>query len=397
MTNAIPRQILINQMTHVPYSKASTIAMLNTLYPPAIALAPTRQLTPAVLTAQRSSFFRYIQSVEKNGNGVLRSLQHQGQRTPAEKTGWPSVRESIEKYLRAGNSLIDECVKIPGPEYFPPEQTRPDDRADSGVSFRSAHRPSTRCSASSRPSTGGSMTSERAKLDLYAEKSLPLPPPPPVPSLPSIPTSPRSRDAGVPGPPRKKTALEKMMRGILVWRDNKELIGNENGMKTRAVKKMKSSGALRSRSGSGVNVSFEITEEQRQRLIYEAQKEKEKQSPTIRKMPSASSIDDLKTMEAPEARSEESGSVQGRHSPTKTKSTRPIGGFEALEPHQEDENRYTKARKSVRKMQSTNSVGLRSRSVSPLVEEPFNLSEQQRKRLISESKREPSTRRGVAS
>lgn len=346
-------------MKRTPFSKASTIAMLNTLYPPTVASGPTRQLAPAILTSQRGAFFRYIQAVEKNGNGVLRSLEHQGQRTTDEKNGWPSVRDAIDKYLRTSNSVIDECVKVTGPEYFFPtnQKIRPDDRADSAISFRSVNPHSASGSVgsvgsvgslSSRPSTGTSGSSERRAADPYAEKSLP-----PAPRIPSnLPPGSRSHDAHVMGPPRKRTALERMMRGILVWREDKEAQLDEKTERMRTVKKTKSSGALRSRSGSGTKEPFEITEEQRQRLIYEAQKEKNSRTPSVQKMSSASSIN--------ESQASESSSPK---------------------PQMETDSQKSTAGKAVRKMQSSTAVGLTGRSERAAAEEPFELSEQQRKRL----------------
>lgn len=344
-------------MKRIPFSKASTIAMLNTLYPPTVASGPTRQLAPAILTSQRGAFFRYIQAVEKNGNSVLRSLEHQGQRTTDEKNGWLSVRDVIDKYLRTSNSVIDECVKVTGSEYFiPPNQkTRPDDRADSAISFRSVNPHSAGGSVgsvssvgslSSRPSTGTSGSSERRAPDPYAEKSLP-----PAPHIASnLPPDAHSHDAHVMGPPRKRTALEKMMRGILVWREDKDAQPYENSERVRTVKKTKSSGALRSRSGSGTKEAFEITEEQRQRLIYEAQKEKKSRAPSVQKMSSTSSINDSRGTESPE-------------------------------PQMGKDNRKLAAGKTVRKMQSKPAVGLTGRSESAAAEEPLELSEQQSKQL----------------
>lgn len=346
-------------MKRTPFSKASTIAMLNTLYPPTVASAPTSQLAPAVLTSHRSAFFRYIQAVEKNGNGVLRSLEHQGQRSTDEKNGWPSVRDTIDKYLCTSNCVIDECVKVTGPDYFTPtnQKVRLDDRADSAISFRSVNPHSASGSVgsvgsagslSSRPSTGTSGGSERRATDPYAAKSLP-----PAPRIVSnLPPDAHSHDSHVMGPPRKRTALEKMMRGILVWREDKDAQSHEKSERARTVKKTKSSGALRSRSGSGgTKDPFEITEEQRQRLIYEAQKEKNSRAPSVQKMSSASSINDLRATDSPE-------------------------------PQMETDKRKLSAGKTVRKMQSKPAVGSTGRSESAAaVVEPFELSEKQRKRL----------------
>ena len=72
-----------------PFSKANSIAMLNTLYPPTTATPPT-------------------QGVEKNGKDLLRNLEHQNKR-PGDENGWAFLRETLDKYLRTANGVIEEC------------------------------------------------------------------------------------------------------------------------------------------------------------------------------------------------------------------------------------------------------------------------------------------------
>ena len=98
-------------MRLTPFSKANCIAMLNTLYPPSLIEAPTRQLTTTILDSQRDAFFKYIRAVEKSGKSVLSNLENQSRR-PQEENGWPVVREIVDKYLRAANSIIEECFAV---------------------------------------------------------------------------------------------------------------------------------------------------------------------------------------------------------------------------------------------------------------------------------------------
>ena len=98
-------------MRLTPFSKANCIAMLNTLYPPSLVEAPTRQLTTTILDSQRDAFFRYIRAVEKSGKSVLSNLENQSRR-PQDENGWPVVREIVDKYLRAANSIIEECFAV---------------------------------------------------------------------------------------------------------------------------------------------------------------------------------------------------------------------------------------------------------------------------------------------
>ncbi len=148
--------------------------MLNTVYPPAMIpniqfVQPTHQLTPAILSAQRNGFFRYITAVEKNGTAILKSLISQGQR-PGEETGWPSVRETMDKYLRMANGVIDECFEITGKDSvqspisstFSGTETEDEKqrrKVDSGISFTSSSNRGSVQSHQTRPSTSSSINS----------------------------------------------------------------------------------------------------------------------------------------------------------------------------------------------------------------------------------------------
>ncbi|MCJ1461867.1 hypothetical protein MMC07_000466 [Pseudocyphellaria aurata] len=258
------RWTLINEMRLEPFSKANSIAMLNTLYPPTTAIPPTRLLTPAILQGQRHAFFRYITGVEKNGKGILHNIERQGMR-PTDENGWPSVRDVVDKYLRTANSILEEYLKVTGPEHFtlPSEASRGTERrADSGVSFATGD----------RPSTSGSSSSRTKLVAPYTDKPLPASPP--------------CRSATLPPVPQKtKSKLEKIMGNFRSRNDVKEIAGNENRDRLYSLKKMKSASSLggsrakHARSGSWEKAPFEIDDAKRQRLIQEAQKEKENRVP----------------------------------------------------------------------------------------------------------------------
>lgn len=259
-----------------PFSKANSIAMLNTLYPPATIAPPTRQLTSTILSSQRSAFFRYIQAVEKNGKGILKNLEIQGKRTE-DTNGWAIVRETVDKYLRTANGVIEECLEVTDADFFSSSASgegshRTQRRADSGVSFV----------VGDRPSTGSSTSSihKQSKSASYINKPLPASPKPPQPS--------RSTTAP-PTPKKRGTTLEKIARGLGNFRsrhDIKEIGGNvENQERNRSLRKMKSAssiGGLRAkhaRTASDEQNLFEIDDAKRQRLILEARREKENQHP----------------------------------------------------------------------------------------------------------------------
>jgi hypothetical protein len=161
--------------------------MLNTVYPPAIPnvqfVQPTHQLTPAILSSQRNGFFRYITAVEKNGTSVLKSLISQGQR-PGDISGWSSVRETMDKYLRMANGIIDECFEITGKDSiqspvaasFSSAETEDEKRrkVDSGISFTSSSNRGSVQSHQTRPSTSSSATTHSRNQS--TEKPLPAQP-----------------------------------------------------------------------------------------------------------------------------------------------------------------------------------------------------------------------------
>lgn len=254
-----------------PFSKSNSIAMLNTLYPPTATTSPTRQLTPHILESQRNAFFRYIRGVQTNGKGILKNLEHQGKRL-GDANGWVVVREMIDKYLRTANGVIEECMEVTGPEYFDPETEayrRGDRRADSGVSFATGDHPST-------SGTSGSRTNVSIK-----DKPLPISPASTVPSVP--PTLKKSR-----------TTLEKIareFRNLRVRNDVKEMPGTYSAepkeQKPRGLRKMKSTSSIggtrakQARLGSDeAMIGFSIDDAQRQRLIWEAQREKKNRAPS---------------------------------------------------------------------------------------------------------------------
>lgn len=142
---------------------------------------PTHQLTPAILSQQRNGFFRYITAVEKNGTGVLKCLINQGQR-PGDDSGWPLVRETMDKYLRMANGIIDECFEITGKDSvqssfsssFSGAEVEDEKRrkVDSGISFTSSSNRGSINSHHTRPSTSSSSINAHSR-DQSNEKPLP--------------------------------------------------------------------------------------------------------------------------------------------------------------------------------------------------------------------------------
>ncbi|OCT47392.1 hypothetical protein CLCR_03477 [Cladophialophora carrionii] len=199
------RWTLINELSLTPFDKGNCLAMLNTLYPPINMNAghfvqPTAQLTPQVLTQQRTQFFKYITAVEKTGPSVLSYLMNHAKRKE-DANGWVTLRDSLDKYISLANSIIEECYDITGHGQSPTaasfssidheEEGRR--KVDSAISFGSGNS-SNRNSAQSnksthsqrshttRPSTSSSFSnvSRSHSRQVSQDKNLlekPLPPP----------------------------------------------------------------------------------------------------------------------------------------------------------------------------------------------------------------------------
>ncbi|KAL8243875.1 hypothetical protein R6Q59_010133 [Mikania micrantha] len=245
------RWTLINEMSLLPFNKANCIAMLNTLYPPmgitsSQFVQPTAQLTSQILSEQRNGFFRYITAVEKKGAGVLTSLMQQHKRM-GDETGWPSLRESIDNYLRMANSIIEECYEISGhgsPTAASFSSAEADEdhkrKVDSGISFASSGGSSNRDSGhshSTRPSTSSSMSTQSRRAS--REKQLPEKPLP-VPAEEEGTASPSPKAAG--------STLERIARELRRMRSRSNV---KDESKSRSLVREQSQGPEESSTPAG--------------------------------------------------------------------------------------------------------------------------------------------------
>ncbi|KAL3485243.1 hypothetical protein BJX62DRAFT_42061 [Aspergillus germanicus] len=233
------RWTLLNEMLMEPLNKANCIAYLNTLFPPVTnaTVTPTSHLTPQILRSQRDNYFRYINAIEANGKQVLDSVIARGA-PEGESTGWPLVRDALDKYLRIANEIIDECAMVNGPASLDDgmgSTTRghKSRKADSGISFGSL----------GDLSTTPSITSNNSSEDV-SEK--PLPP------------SPRGTQT------RGGSTLERLAREL-----RKVKLGDSG--KAKGLRKMKSTNTLgRSETMASTDETsfFELDEHKRKRLLW---------------------------------------------------------------------------------------------------------------------------------
>jgi len=235
-------QIMINDILLEPTWKTNHIAMLNTLYPPApqSGPTPTPQLTPQILNSNRDGFFQYINAVDAKGTAVLVPVIQQDAKE-GEPNNWPLVHDALLKYLTLVNDVIDECALINEPSSLEENKTANRERGrkfDSGVSF-------------------GSATAETSIDEgMMTEKELPQFP---------LPQNINAKTGG--------SILERLAREVRALGVNS---------KARNMRKMKSTTTLNARPDSQQSHAessfFEIDNDKRKRLIFEANFRKKSQS-----------------------------------------------------------------------------------------------------------------------
>lgn len=233
-------QTMINEMLLEPTRKANHMALLNVLFPPPKESdpSPTPQLTLRILQSHRDGYFRIINSVHTKGTSVLDPVIQQGAAN-GHATNWPLICDTLHKYLTLVNDVIDECMLVSEPASLEEDKSVSRSRGrkfDSGVSF-----------GSSRTTSIGEGT--------ISEKELPQFP---------VPQNITAKNGG--------SILERLAREV-------RALGDKS--KSRNLRKMKSTTTLNARPGSQQSQEssfFEIDDDKRKRLIFEANYRKNSQS-----------------------------------------------------------------------------------------------------------------------
>lgn len=254
--------------------------MLNTLFPPVYGQhRPTRQLTPAVLHEQRQTLGRYALAVEHNGPQVLDSaLKAERNVRRGDETGWPGVHRVLDLYLEAANEFLEKCKSATSPQSISSHESNKT-RDEEGVGeSRKASRDNPRVS-------GSTASSGLRRPSTTVNKDKPLPAAPPKEST--------SSQTGAKG----NSMFEKIARKFSLFGNRKrdetekkevepkkkeiEPKKKEDDFKTKALRKMKSTGNLKNlkdRNQSSATIGslrtrpgqFIIDEDLRTRAIAEA-------------------------------------------------------------------------------------------------------------------------------
>jgi len=102
---------MTKELLCVPFYKPNVIAMLNTLFPPVIKDLPNHRVSNKSLYSHRSSFYRHILAVEKNGKSELDSFVRDLNR-PGTDHNWSEVRQNLKDYIARADSMIKEASEV---------------------------------------------------------------------------------------------------------------------------------------------------------------------------------------------------------------------------------------------------------------------------------------------
>ncbi|KAJ5684267.1 uncharacterized protein N7477_000612 [Penicillium maclennaniae] len=227
------RWTMINEMLLEPTRKANHMALLNVLFPPPKESdpSPTPQLTVRILQSHRDGYFRIINSVHTRGTSVLDPVIQQGAAN-GHATNWPLICDTLHKYLNLVNDVIDECMLVNEPASLEEDKSLGRNR---GRKFDSEPR-------------------ALAKAQSQRRNCLSSLPPPNI----------TTKNGG--------SILERLAREV-------RALGDKS--KSRNLRKMKSTTTLNVRPGSQQSHEssfFEIDDDKRKRLIFEANYRKNSQS-----------------------------------------------------------------------------------------------------------------------
>ncbi|KAH7383019.1 hypothetical protein BKA64DRAFT_761139 [Cadophora sp. MPI-SDFR-AT-0126] len=149
------------------FYKQEALAMLNTLFPPAIQELPTSKINPKILYQQRAIFYRYVLDVAANGPGIMVEFEKKLNQHD-NRHNWLAVRRNMEKYMDLAAKMIDQAkvasgmLRLRRAETLDPSELSTS-RSFSGASFDST-RPKT-------PKSKGSLTDMRVKFGLSKKPS----------------------------------------------------------------------------------------------------------------------------------------------------------------------------------------------------------------------------------
>lgn len=164
---------LVQTMTSIllakDFNKPDALAMLNTLFPPAIQDLPNPKINPKILFQQRAIFYRYTIDVDENGPAIMKEFKRNLSQYD-NRHCWPAVRGTLERYTDLAEKMIDQAKEITRTAQNPDSETLNSPESGGSRSFSGASFDSTRTTTKT-PKAMGSLTDMRAKFGLSKKPS----------------------------------------------------------------------------------------------------------------------------------------------------------------------------------------------------------------------------------
>jgi hypothetical protein len=99
---------MVAELKSTPFYKPNVLAMLNTLFPPAVKELPNDRIQPKVLHQYRSSFYRYITAVEANGPSVMKAFEQKLQGSD-NRHSWGNTWDNLTHYMELAEQMIKQA------------------------------------------------------------------------------------------------------------------------------------------------------------------------------------------------------------------------------------------------------------------------------------------------
>lgn len=137
---------MAHELQSTPFYKPNVLAMLNTLFPPAMKDMPNDKVDIKALQKYRATFYHHVLAVEARGTGIVKDFIEK-LLEPKAKHSWSETRRHLEEYISLADTMIIEAKAVEGIEYFHDATSSRHSRTISGARSSYSDRPQTASSA----------------------------------------------------------------------------------------------------------------------------------------------------------------------------------------------------------------------------------------------------------
>ncbi|CAG8954984.1 hypothetical protein HYFRA_00008673, partial [Hymenoscyphus fraxineus] len=137
---------MAHELQSTPFYKPNVLAMLNTLFPPAMKEMPNDKVDIKTINKYRATFYHHILAVEAKGSGIAKDFI-QKLLEPKAKHGWSETRKHLEEYISLADTMISEAKAVEGIDYYHETSSSRHSRSASAARSSYSDRPQTASSA----------------------------------------------------------------------------------------------------------------------------------------------------------------------------------------------------------------------------------------------------------